>query len=365
VLSRTRSGEDEVSLGTPKRTTAFVDSVGAGLFLVTGAWMVLASLDSGGSAVPGVQLLLGCGLALVVVRKIGPQARVVVPAAVLLTATIIAAGSDTGVLSTAPLSGPFRYINADSAFYVQAAIAGLMLAAGAGPWLVRVLGGVGAGIFAILPFAIHALAAAWLIVLLPGAALFSVAAMGSRGARHAVLFCGLLFVASMSATLALGATYWPGADQNLVRRSAVKAVNEHRLVLWHDAFVIMRRHPAVGVGARRYQVVSPIASQDPDSRWAHNEFLQQGAEGGIAGLMLMALVFMWGFVRLWVVRFPDAVTALGAAALAALGIHASIDYVIHFPAIPVVAASLVATGMIGGETGRLQTEQMHASARAW
>jgi O-antigen ligase len=286
------------------------------------------------------------------VRLIGAQARLVVPGAALLVAAIMAARSKTGVLSTAPLSGPFEYINADGAFYVQVAIAGLMLAAGAKAWPLRLLGGLAAGVFAVLPFAIRAVAAAWLVVALPAIALLMVTVVGARGPRAAVGLCGILFVASLAATIALGAAHAPGANSNVLERAAVNAVDEHRLFLWHDAFAIMQRHPATGVGARRYQVVSPIAAQDPDSRWAHNEFLQQGAEGGIAGLTLLALVFLWGFSRLWVVTSPDAITALSAAALAALGIHASIDYVMHFPAIPVLTAGLVATGMTEAATGR-------------
>ncbi|MGH2554328.1 MAG: O-antigen ligase family protein [Actinomycetota bacterium] len=344
------------------REATLLDLVGAGLFAGAVAWMTLASSASGGSAAPGIQLLVACGLVIVIVKMIGVQGRVVVPAAVLLIAVVIAAQSKTSILSTAPLSGPLEYINADGAFYAQAAIAGLMLAAATTSWPLRLVGGAGAGFFAVLPFAIHAEAAAWLVVILPAAALLAAVTRGGKGARAAVVFCGALLIGSMALTIALGAGYRPGSQPNTVQRAAIRAVDENRLELWHDAFTIMQNHPGVGVGAGRYQVVSPIASQDPDYRWAHNEFLQQGAEGGVTGLLLLALIFVWGVLRLWVVRSPDAVTALGAAALAALGIHATIDYVIHFPAIPIVAASLVAVGMIERETGPLRPESARVSA---
>ena len=60
---------------------------------------------------------------------------------------------------------------------------------------------------------------------------------------------------------------------------------------------------------------------------------------------LLALLFVWGFARLSAGAPPDAVTLLSAASLAALGIHASVDYVMHFPAIPILAAALVGTGL--------------------
>ncbi len=358
------SFEDAGSLNVQEWPHRLLDTLGAALFGSTALWMSWASLQSGGSALPGIQLLLACGLALLIVRTIGPRSRLIVPAAALFAAVVVAARSRTGVLSTAPLSGPFEYVNADGAFYVQAAVAGLMLAASAELWLLRVAGGVAAAGFAILPFAIHAVAAAWLVVVLPGTALVLVPVLGARGARAVVGLCGLLVLASLAITIGLGATYSPGANPNTVERAAVKAVDEHRLVLWNDAFAIMKDHLVAGVGARRYQVVSPIASHDPDSRWAHNEFLQQGAEGGVAGLALLALMFLWAFSRLWVVKSPDTITALSAAALAALGIHASIDYVIHFPMIPIVTASLVAVGMVDREAGPWRPERAPGSERS-
>ena len=70
----------------------------------------------------------------------------------------------------------------------------------------------------------------------------------------------------------------------------------------------------------------------------------------MALLVLLAALFGWGFARLWAIRAPDVVTALSAASLAALAIHASVDYVMHFPAIPLMTAALVATGMTGRTT---------------
>jgi O-antigen ligase/polysaccharide polymerase Wzy-like membrane protein len=334
-----------VSLRTPEGLPPFLDVVGAGLFVCAPGWMALTTLDSGGSAVHGIGLLLVCGFVLVTVRIVGPSARLIVPAAALLGAVVIVAVSRTGVLSTAPLSGPLEYVNADAALYLQAAIAGLMLATGGRLLILRVIGGVGAAIFGVLPFAIHAAAAAWLVVVLPGIALLLHTVAGAKGARTAVAVCGFLFAASLLTTIGLGAAHSPG-EENILERAAAGAVDDNRLDLWHDAITIMQQHPLTGIGAGRYQVVSPIARQDSDRRWAHNEFLQQGAEGGFVGLAFLSLIFLWGFSRLWTVRSPDAFTALSAASLAALGIHACIDYVIHFPMVSIMAAGLVATGMI-------------------
>jgi hypothetical protein len=54
---------------------------------------------------------------------------------------------------------------------------------------------------------------------------------------------------------------------------------------------------------------------------------------------------LWGFASLGATAVPDLVSVLGAVALAALGIHASVDYVLHFPAVPVTASALVGAAM--------------------
>jgi O-antigen ligase len=228
---------------------------------------------------------------------------------------------------------------------VQAAIAGLMVACCTRPWPLRVLGAAGAAFFASLPFIVNTAAAAWLVLVLPAIALLAATLAGARGARASVALFASLFVASLTVTIVLGSAYSRTADPGVLQRVGRIAVDEDRLALWHDAFVIMREHPQTGVGVGRYAFVSPIGSRDPDYRWAHHEFLQHGAETGVTGLVLLAAVFLWGFLRLWAVPAPGRLTALGAAALAALGIHACFDYVMHFPAIPVMAAALVATGM--------------------
>jgi O-antigen ligase len=318
--------------------------VGAVLFAGYGTWMLLTWARSGGSVAPALGLLLACGFALVAARHIGSVTRLVVPSAALLSALVVAGGSKTGLFSSAPLSGPLEYVNADGAFYVQAAIAGLMLAFGARPWGLRTLGAAAVAFFAILPFVIHALAAAAMVLVLPAIALGSVL-VGPRAARVGLGVLGLAFVGMVAATIRLAATYPPPLDRGLFQRAATRVVDGERLYLWYDAFELMKRHPVNGAGPGRYPYESPNAQRDPRDRWAHNEFLQQGAEGGVMGLALLALIFLWGFVRLSAGSAPDAITLLGAAALAALGIHATVDYVMHFPAIPILAAALVGTGM--------------------
>ena len=259
-----------------------------------------------------------------------------------VAAALVASSSDR--FSSAPLAGPLDYANADGALYVQAAIAGWMLALLSRHVVTRIAWGAVAAGFTALPFIIHVAAAAWLAIVMPAIAVLPGLIARGKAPRWSVAGLGGLFLAALVATSFLGASLAPGG-RDPVHRLAGDALTGERLVLWHEAYLIMRAHPVTGVGPGRYRVVSPSARRDPDHRWAHHEFLQQGAEGGVVGLLLLAVLFLWALGRLWSARPANAITALSAAAVAALGIHATVDYVMHFPAIPIVGAALAGVGM--------------------
>jgi O-antigen ligase len=356
----------ELAGGIPRRTPGAgregkaraLDVLGVGLFLAAAVWMVWARTVSGGSAAPGVGLLAGCGLIILAVRFVGRKARLLVPAAVLLAAMVTVAWSGASVLSLEPLARPLGYQNANGAFYAQAAVAGLMLAIGGRSLVTRAVGGVAAIAFAALPFMLEALAAALLVLLAPATVLVAVSLRGAeRGSRISVAILGVVFAAAMVATIALAATRSLAPRAVADGGATIIGMERGRLALWRDAFLVMHDHPWTGVGPGRYQEVSPIGSRDRDRRWAHNEFLQQGAEGGVVGLILLVALVGWGFTRLGMSTAPNELTALGAASLAALGIHASVDYVLHFPAIPLMCAALVATGMIDSRPRSFQEER--------
>jgi O-antigen ligase len=148
---------------------------------------------------------------------------------------------------------------------------------------------------------------------------------------------------AIATTTVLGATFRPDRDAGQLGGVAARILSERRLELWHDALQAMDAHPVTGAGPGRFAQVSPVAQSDPDAAWAHSAFLQQGAEQGVVGLALLLLLTAWAFVRLLAVDAPDAITALGAVSVASLGVLASIDYVLHFPAVPLAAALLLGT----------------------
>jgi hypothetical protein len=306
-----------------------IDAIGLALLaLYVGA--VWLAARNGGASGPVVMLLLASAITLLVGRALGQINRALVPAAVVVIAIVVGVAAGP-VVRGGPLEGPFGYRNATGAFYVQAAIAALMVA-GSSRWMpLRLLAIVVAVPFAIVAALDSSAAAVSLLVLALGFGGFG----GPRAVRATIVLAGVVVASVLAGTIVLGSTYHAGDDGPFV-----SALTQRRVVLWHESLRIIAANPG-GAGPGRFKDVGPTALRDPDASWAHVEFLQQGVEVGWAGMVLRVLVFVWGLARLWVHPSPDLVVALGAASLAALGIHACVDYVLHFPAVPLAAAALV------------------------
>jgi O-antigen ligase len=333
VRVRSRASLGEVPGGSERVHGPVLDVVGFVLLAALAGWILLAASFSGGGGASAVGLVLAAGAAYMLGRLLGWQERTLGPVLLLAVALGMVVISPREVLSAAPLSGPFGYLNAKAAFFAQASIAGLLLSFGSSSSAARAAGVLSAMGFAIVVLATTSLAALGLLVGLPLVALTLTA---WNGPRAAVATCGVLFGIALLGTTFLGARYEP--DSFLA--GPQRLLTERRLTLWSEALEITADRPLFGVGPGRFQEVSPTALADQDARWAHNEFLQLGAETGVAGLLFLVAVFAWGFARLFVGP-GDSVTALGAAALAALGIHACLDYVLHFAPVALAGALLV------------------------
>jgi O-antigen ligase len=316
---------------------ARLDLVGVVMVGAAVAWISLVGEWPGVSPVPLIALLLASAAAVVFGRLGASVHRTLVPAVIVGGAALLAVATPDVLRGTA-LGGPLGYANANGAFFLQAAVAGLMLAAASHATPVRVLGLFAAAAFGVVPFAARSVTSASLLLLLPTIGLL---ARAVADARAAVGICAVLFIVTLAATIVLGSTYAAGDRSGLTDRIVDASLDERRAALWHEALVMMGEHPTTGVGLGGFQELSPTARSDRDARWAHNSFLQHGAETGLIGLVLLTMLFLWGFASLGVTGMPDTVSVLGAVAAAALGIHACVDYILHFPAVPITAAALV------------------------
>jgi len=328
------------------RRALLVDTAGvaaATLIVFTG---YLSASHSGGDPDPLALLTIGVVAAVVLARIVSSANRVLIPGLVVVVVAVVALSSSGDLFSSWALSGPFGYVNAKSAFFGLAVVGGLALGVLGRRASTRTLGRVAAVGAAAIVVTSGTVAVA---SLLP-AAVLGVVIRTPRAIRFLVFGCALVVMVAIASTFIIAASR--ERDPGPAERFAARSLSERRLVLWHEAWVILRDHPVSGVGPGRFQVVSPTARSDRDSRWAHNEFLQIGAETGVPGLLGIMGVFAWGFARLSMAMTPTRATGLAALALAFLGIQACVDYVFHFPAIPVLGALLVG-GLVEPTSGQL------------
>ena len=319
-----------------RRLPRRLDLVGLGLFAAAVGWTYV--VGGAPDVVRRTAAVFAVTAASVIVgRTVGNLAGWIVPAVIVSTACVLWVRDPAGVLSERPLEGPFGYANAKGAFFMIAAGCVLVMAALPRRPILFAIGVAALAPFALVPFASRALAPALLTVTLP---LVVMVIYSLVGARTAVALAGLLFVAALLVTSFLGATYRSDQSQP-TGRLITESLTDRRVALWNEAVNMMKDRPLRGVGAGRFAVLSPTARSDPDdARWAHNAFLQQGAEAGVIGLGLLVALFGWGFGRL-AVSADGPSQAMVAAVLAAVAIHATVDYIMHFPAIPVAAAAVV------------------------
>lgn len=313
-----------------------LDAAGLLLFAAAIGWTYAAG-GSTDTAHRTAGVFAAAGAATVAGRAVGRFAGWLVPLLIAGVAAVLWAMAPAGIMSHEPLSGPFGYSNAKGAFFMMAA--GCVMAAAAFPRrpIAVAIGVVAATPFIVVPFASQTRAPALLIVIVPILALILHAVASPR---TAVEICGVLVAVALLTTALLGAAYRPAGGTTVLERF-VGASLDRRVIQWHEAGSMMGERPLRGVGVGRFEELSPTARRDPDdARWAHNAFLQYGAETGVIGLGLLVGIFVWAFLRL-ALGAPEIRQTLVAAVLAAIGIHATLDYVLHFPAIPVAAAALV------------------------
>lgn len=330
----------------PSRPVA--DLAGPALLGAAAGWTFVAAAIERGDPGPPAALLGASAGTLVLGRLIGGRVPWLVPAVVASVGLAVAARSPAETFSRKPLAGFLGYANAKGAFFAVAAIAALMAAAGARWRGWRWVWGIAALPLAAVPFVTRALAAAALVVLAPVAALAV-----HRRPRALAAGGGAVIVLALVATAAIGWVYEDGEGPFGSRFE--ETVSERRAILWGEAILMMRLRPLAGVGPGQFAAVSPTAQADPDARWAHHGFFQVGAETGLAGLAFVVGAFLWGCVRLGM-GTPDEITALGVAVVAALGVGACIDYVLHFAAVPIAAAALVGAASAPRRAPQLEPE---------
>lgn len=308
------------------------------LFVAAIIWTLLSATVAGGDPWPTAFTFLGSGLCFGVVRLRAEKALWFVPAIAAAAGFLSAIVFSGDLPSNRPHSGPLGYENASAALYLQATIAilmlsGLMVRQG---W--RSVALVSALVMASITIMADSRAVDALLVL----TVLSLVSICERTAKILIGLLSVLVPLALSISIVLGATYSSGKHTTGVETLVDRSLSERRPALWRDCLTMMTSHPVSGVGPGRFERASPLAVSDSDARWAHNGFLQQGAEGGLVAMIILVLIFGLGFFRLYHASTPARIRILGAVSLAALGIHANIDYVLHFPSLCMLVSAMVA-----------------------
>ena len=293
--------------------------------LLTGGWRTSA-------------LVLACVGVFGLTRSIALSNAWIVPAFLVFGLAMVAAVDLGGLLSDGAGRGPFGYANAKAALFVQGSVAAVMLAMTAANTNVRRVA-LGAGfVFAIVPLVSGTIAASLTLGLVVGSML-----LPRRWARQAVTSFMVLFAAVLIATTVVGITGELPGDSGGGRR----------VTLWSEAVDMVDDNPVLGSGA--FSETSPTAVSDADASWAHNEFLQLGAEHGVPALAAAAGTVIWLLVRLRRAAVMSTLALPAAAAVTALSVNECVDYVGHFVLIPLLCTALVGTAIGVAETRAIGT----------
>ncbi len=331
-----------------------LDLVGVGLMAAAVAWTYWSSTRAddapAGLAVSG--LLAGAAMAFWTARLVSRHEPTAVPLVVVAFAGVLVLAAPGGIWTPEPRAGPWDYSSITGAFFAQAAIAALMLAFSRWPSSLRTAAVAAAVMLASVTIATKTWTAA--IVLLLAVPAVALSRRGPGGPRLVVAGGAAFFLAVLAGSIVLGGRYTfvdlgtkKANDASLA--DSYGGLTERRVALWSDAVDVMSENPVNGVGPGRFRQVSPVVQTDRDEPWAHNDFLQVGAETGLLGFVLLVGLFLWGFARLATIGSPGTTVALGAVALTALGVHGCVEYVLQFPAVVLAGAALVGTGVGAGE----------------
>lgn len=137
---------------------------------------------------------------------------------------------------------------------------------------------------------------------------------------------------------------WAVAEQVLPAGLSVSLegqLTQNRVLLWRDAVDIAGDHPLLGVGPDRFGELSPTAAQslDTDGK-THSAPLQQAAEEGVVGVVLLAAAYGWLLYGLGRSPCANPVVLTAGAALTALAALASVGNALSFTSVTVTAGLL-------------------------
>ncbi|MET8451185.1 O-antigen ligase family protein [Streptomyces sp. NPDC005209] len=172
---------------------------------------------------------------------------------------------------------------------------------------------------------------------LAAAVVLSSLAAGRMGRGPGLLWLALAAVLVTGATWAVAGSFLPDG----LAASLEGQLTPRRVQLWHDALHLARHDSTLGIGPGRFGELSTTANQAllPDGK-PHSAPLQQAAEQGLVGVLLLATAFCWVLYALGRTPRSTPVALTAGAALTALAAIAAVGDALSFTTVSVGAGLL-------------------------
>lgn len=156
---------------------------------------------------------------------------------------------------------------------------------------------------------------------------------------------------SLIAAMAGVAALWLGSRASWPSWLATaQSLSSARHTLWSDALSLWATQPFRGAGPGAFTPSSELASSTPSLAAVHSLILQVGAELGVIGVVLLALVFVGGLV--FAARGSRPVALIAMAAWTALAVHTSIDHLEDFPVVSFMGGVILGRSGFRGRSSR-------------
>lgn len=332
------------SIGRPSSRPA--DLFGIALVVALGAWVAFGAGNGAGRSRPVLWLLIGLTAATAIGRALARRPGLTQRALAVAIAGAFAL-SWPGLLGA--VGAPTGYANANATLAALGAIAAVGAARTARGGIER-RSWLGLGAVLAAATAISGSVAGTAVL----AAALILLGLSALARWPGVAVVGGLIVVSIA--LGLTTAVAVGGDPfGLAERSGVRGE------LWMAAADLLDQEPVRGIGPGNFAEANPV-TDDRDLRWVHHAWLQVAAELGIVGLAFVFGVAGWTWARLWqVARRGPARAAVGAAALVVVGLHGTVDYIWHVPAVLIVAALLVGDATAVNEQANQVNRSGHAT----
>ncbi|MCX7716816.1 MAG: O-antigen ligase family protein [Candidatus Sumerlaeaceae bacterium] len=207
-----------------------------------------------------------------------------------------------------------------------------------------------------------------LLALVVGLLVVAYFAVGGGTVRIRGISLRIPYLAAILVVIAAAGALLSGTVTRMLRDDArsVGSTAAYRLDIWHASWNMSLAAWPSGVGPGQFDIVLPRYGSERLARHgggdyaaervnrAHNEYLDFLAEGGVAAVGAFLLIA--GSVGLAILRHrcrQDPACAGAAAAIAAIAVHAAVDFPLHSPASAVFLA-LLAGAVVSARGGRIR-----------